>query len=61
MSFFNNSPDQPLVAEGGLQGEVISADPDPYKSLDELMSVVEALCSEWPAREPFVTSGKMLL
>ncbi|MET0657881.1 MAG: hypothetical protein ABW110_06960 [Steroidobacteraceae bacterium] len=61
MSSFNNSADQPFVAEGGLQRPAASAATDPYRVLDELMSVVEELCPEWPIREPFVTSGKMLL
>ena len=31
----------------------IESDRDPYETLDDLMTVVEALCPEWPRREPF--------
>jgi hypothetical protein len=34
---------------------------DPYKALDDLMSVVEALCPTWPPRENFRETDKFLL
>jgi hypothetical protein len=34
---------------------------DPYKALDELMSVVEALCPTWPPRENFRETDQFLL
>lgn len=34
---------------------------DPLRALDELMVVIEALCPVCPARETFVSAGKMLL
>lgn len=34
---------------------------DPYRALDELMAVVEALCPRWPDRATFDGSGRMLL
>jgi hypothetical protein len=49
-----------LVADGGIKPP-IPDDPDPYRTLDDLMVVVEALCPVWPEREVFKTSGKMLL
>jgi hypothetical protein len=43
----------PLVAEGGIP---YTPDPnrDPFEALDDLMTVVDALCPTWPSREPFV-------
>lgn len=34
---------------------------DPFKALEDLMVVVEALCPTWPTRETFQDGGKMLL
>jgi hypothetical protein len=42
-----------LVAEGGA---AVVPDPggrDPFEVLDDLMSVVEALCPSWPPRPAF--------
>jgi len=55
-----NSTDQPFANGGGIDVAVPSDD-DPYRALDELMAVVEALCPQWPERGVFVDSGKMLL
>lgn len=38
-----------------------SAGADPFRALDDLMIVIEALCPEWPAREPFTGQEQMLL
>ncbi len=40
-----------LAADGGSQIPMIPAD-DPFRVLDELMAVVEALCRSWPSRPP---------
>jgi hypothetical protein len=50
---FNSSPDEHiLVAEGGLPYEHKNSS-DPFQDLDELMVVVEALCTTWPQRALF--------
>jgi hypothetical protein len=56
----SESTDQPLIADGGI---TVPIPPlvDPYKALDELMVVVEALCPVWPQRETFEGHGPMLL
>lgn len=41
-----------IASEGGVVAK-IDSDRDPYEALDDLMTVVEALCPEWPKREPF--------
>jgi hypothetical protein len=61
-SSFETSPDpeQPLIGEGGVR-VAIAAPTDPYQALDDLMTVVEALCPTWPQRETFTHMDKMLL
>jgi hypothetical protein len=49
-----------LVAEGGVTGTP-AGNRDPYEMLDDLMTVVEALCPRWPPRETFKPSGSWLL
>ena len=50
----------PFAASAGIALPVQSDD-DPYRRLDDLMAVVEALCPAWPQRPCFVDGGKMLL
>lgn len=46
-----NSADPVLVAATGLTAPPAARPPaDPYAALDDLMTVVEALCPVWPAR-----------
>ena len=52
--------DAPLAADGGLALPATCAE-DPFRALDELMAVVEALCPTCPQRDPFVTGDKMRL
>lgn len=40
-----NTSDQPFVNGGGIN-VVIPPDDDPFRALDELMALVEALCPE---------------
>ncbi|GIK34849.1 MAG: hypothetical protein BroJett010_14080 [Gammaproteobacteria bacterium] len=40
-----------LVGEGGIRGDSKPAR-DAFEALDDLMTVVEALCPRWPSREP---------
>jgi hypothetical protein len=62
MSFYGKSADQPIVAEGGLDGAIgTPSDQNPYAALDDLMVVIEALCPRWPERESSLMSGKFLL
>ncbi|HET9049865.1 MAG TPA: hypothetical protein VFN29_12995 [Chiayiivirga sp.] len=60
MSSCANSPDFPFAADAGIQAPIVP-EQDPYRALDELMVVVEALCAQWPERETFVDSGQMRL
>lgn len=53
-------PSQPFAEHAGFGGPA-TLDGDPYRTLDDLMVVVEALCPVWPECQPFVASGKMLL
>lgn len=50
----------PIAAEGGLPAAAPCGD-DPWRALDELMAVVEALCPEWPERPTFREDAKFLL
>jgi hypothetical protein len=45
---------------GGVCGAT-NSEREPYETLDDLMSVVEALCPQWPPRAIFQGSGKFLL
>jgi hypothetical protein len=54
------SGESPLAAEGGIPAPP-RHDDDPYRTLDDLMVVVEALCPVWPPRDPFKPGGRMLL
>jgi hypothetical protein len=60
MSSSTNSTDQPFANDGGIARPVASEE-DPYRTLDDLMAVVEALCPNWPERGVFAESGKMLM
>ena len=60
MNSSSNSTDQPFASDAGVTPPAGSEE-DPYRTLDDLMAVVEALCPTWPERRTFVESGKMLL
>jgi hypothetical protein len=55
-----SGPKQPLAGAGGIVATV-QCERDPYEVLDDLMSVIEALCPTWPARGISFASGKFLL
>jgi hypothetical protein len=59
MTSSNKPTDAPLVAEGGVP-YTPSPNRDPLEALDDLMTVVEALCPTWPQREP-MKEGKYWL
>ena len=52
--------DQPLVGKDVVLERPI-VDRDPFEALDDLMTVVEALCPEWPARKTFANSSVFLI
>jgi hypothetical protein len=50
----------PFACEGGVVATAQS-EREPYEVLDDLMSVVEALCPVWPSRGIFSSTGKFLM
>lgn len=52
--------EQPIVGEGVIF-ERPATNRDPFESLDDLMTVIEALCPIWPDRKTFSSSGRFLL
>lgn len=52
--------ESPLAAAGGVTVP-ISGEREPFEVLDDLMSVVEALCPKWPPRGIFRDTGKFRL
>jgi hypothetical protein len=58
----HSPPDLHLIAaDGGLVAHAGGDNSDPYKTLDDLMVVVEALCPRWPEREFFTGKEKFRL
>lgn len=53
--------EQPFAADGGLASSRTESGRDPFAILDDLMTVVEALCPSWPHRGTFASSSKFLL
>jgi len=49
-----------LAGSAGIDPPACS-EQDPYRTLDDLMAAVEALCPAWPPRAGFVNGGRMLL
>jgi len=49
-----------LFADGGVSVPM-SSDRDPFEALDDLMTVMDALCPEWPARRNFGPMDKLRL
>lgn len=60
MNSLAKSIEPPLAGDGGLRAFARDEE-DPFRQLDDLMAVVEALCPVWPQRDAFVNSGRMLL
>lgn len=56
----NNNNEPILAADGGVT-DPIADDRNPFEALDDLMQVVEALCPEWPEREPFPETAQFKL
>lgn len=51
----------PFAADGGMAHMPLATDRDPFESLDDLMTVIEALCPVWPKREIFSVTDRFLL
>lgn len=60
MSSSETPPEPPLAGDGGVHGSV-SSPQDPYRTLDDLMALVEAHCPTWPQRGTFVGGEETLL
>ena len=60
MNSFAKLTEPPLAGDGGVNASV-RYEEDPFRTLDDLMAVVEALCPVWPQRDAFVNGGRMLL
>lgn len=61
MNSSQKSADPPLAAEGGVRPPIVHEDSDPYRALDNLMAVVEALCPTWPPRRLFPPDARLLM
>jgi hypothetical protein len=60
MSSFAKSAEPPFAAEGDLAGPHPREEEDSYRTLDDLMAVIEALCPVWPWRETTKPGSGML-
>ena len=60
MNFSVKRAETPFSAAGGLD-ELPRLEDDPYRSRDDLVAVVEALCQAWPARDTFPPTLDMRL
>ena len=60
MSSSAKSAEPPFAAEGGIDAPPPVGD-DPYRTLDDLMTTIEALCPIWPQREALPAGTRMLL
>lgn len=47
MNSSDKPTEQPFADDGGIKPRVVP-DEDPYRTLDDLRVVVEALCPVWP-------------
>lgn len=52
---------QPFAAEGGVTHVPAATSRDPFEALDDLMTVIEALCPVWPSREIFSSTDRFLI
>jgi hypothetical protein len=51
----------PIAADGGITHVPAAATRDPFEALDDLMTVIEALCPVWPHREIFSSADRFLI
>jgi hypothetical protein len=52
---------QPFAADGGMTYAPTATNRDPFETLDDLMTVIEALCPVWPNREIFSSTDRFLI
>ena len=52
---------QPFAADGGITHVPAVTVRDPFEALDDLMTVIEALCPVWPNREIFSSADRFLI
>jgi hypothetical protein len=52
---------QPFAADGGITYVPAVTSRDPFEALDDLMTVIEALCPVWPSREIFSSTDRFLI
>jgi hypothetical protein len=52
---------QPFAADGGITHAPAVTSRDPFEALDDLMTVIEALCPVWPHREIFLSTDRFLI
>jgi hypothetical protein len=50
-----------LAADGGITHVAAATGRDPFEALDDLMTVIEALCPVWPNREIFSSADRFLI
>lgn len=50
-----------LSVDAAQPGAAVHSEREPYEALDDLMSVIEALCPTWPERPVFPATAKFLL
>jgi hypothetical protein len=51
----------PFAADGGITHVPAATRLDPFEALDNLMTVIEALCPVWPNREIFSSTDRFLI
>jgi hypothetical protein len=51
----------PIASDGGITHVPAATDRDPFEALDDLMTVIEALCPVWPHREIFSSADRFLI
>jgi len=52
---------QPFAADGGIAHVPAATGRDPFEALDDLMTVIEALCPVWPNRAIFSSTDRFLI
>jgi hypothetical protein len=52
---------QPFAADGGITHVQAATSRDPFEALDDLMTVIDALCPVWPHREIFSSTDRFLI
>ena len=61
---FVNNPrrtQQPFAGDGGKAHVPAATSRDPFEALDDLMTVIEALCPVWPNRAIFSSTDRFLI